>query len=320
MVDATWRPLTIADAAELARLCAAAEKVDRTGEHFSADDLTDVLTEPSVDLSRATIAARAGDRMVAYGIVHRRDEANPVHVVYLESVVHPEYRDDAIAAHLIEWFSNTSRDVHARLFPNAPLELRHDAHQNQHWIAGVLTRAGYTHRRTIVTMGVSLTDLPAQPPLPAGVAPVPFAPEYDRATLDARNDTFADHWGATAFSLAAWRHKVTGSKDFRPELSFLVLSPDGEVQAFVLSHFFAADEAATGVREQNVSWIGTRKALRGKGIASGLLGHTLQAGRAAGYERALLSVDVDNATGALGAYQRCGFRTADEWHAYLGPA
>jgi mycothiol synthase len=318
-VDPTWRPLTIADATELARLYAAAERVDRTGEHFDADDLTDVLTEPNVDLPRATIAAWAGDRMVAYGIVHRRDQANPVHLVYLESIVHPEYRDDAIAAHLIEWFVKTGRDVHARSFPDAPLELRHDAHQNQHWIAGVLAGAGYTHRRTIATMRVSLTDLPTRPPLPAGVEPVAFAPEYDQATLDARNDTFAGHWGATDFTLEAWRHKVTGSKTFRPELSFLMASPDGEVQAFVLSHVFAADEAATGVREQYVSWIGTRKAQRGRGIASGLLGHTLQVGRAAGYERALLNVDFDNATGALGVYERCGFRIVDEWHAYIEP-
>jgi hypothetical protein len=88
-VDLTWRPLTIADATELALLYAAAEEVDRTGEHFGADDLAEVLTEPNVDLPRATIAAHAGDRMVAYGIVHRRDQANPVHLVYLESIVHP---------------------------------------------------------------------------------------------------------------------------------------------------------------------------------------------------------------------------------------
>jgi mycothiol synthase len=319
-VDLTWRPLTIADATELALLYAAAEEVDRTGEHFGADDLAEVLTEPNVDLPRATIAAHAGDRMVAYGIVHRRDQANPVHLVYLESIVHPEYRDDAVAAHLTEWFVKTGREVHAWSFPDAPLELRHDAHQNQHWIAGVLARAGYSHRRTIATMRVSLTDLPTQPPLPAGVEPVAFVPEHDLATLDARNDTFAGHWGATAFTFEAWRHKVTGSKTFRPELSFVVMSPDGEVQAFVLSHVFAADEAATGVREQYVGWIGTRKAQRGKGIASGLLGHALQVGRAAGYERALLNVDFDNATGALGVYERCGFRIADEWHSYIEPA
>ena len=171
----------------------------------------------------------------------------------------------------------------------------------------------------MVTMRVSLTNLPPQPPLPADIEPVPFAPEHGLPTLAARNDTFADHWDSTDYSPEAWRHRVTDSKDFRPDLSFVALSPTGEVQAFVLSHFFAAD-AAAGVREQYISWIGTRKALRGQGIGSGLLGHALQAGRAAGFDQAVLGVDVDNVTRALSVYERNGFRTADEWHAYVLPA
>ena len=318
-MDLVWRPLALADAAELARLHAAAEQVDRTGEHYSAEDLTAEPTGPNIDLPGATLAAWSGDRLVGYGLVRRRDQANPVHRVHLESIVHPDHRDDTTAAHLIAWFARTSRQVHAAHFPDAPLELRHDTHQNQRWIAGVLTRAGYTHRRTMVSMRVDLTDLPAQPPLPTGIQPVPFAPEHDLATLAARNDTFADQWDSTDYTPQAWRHRVTGSTEFRPDLSFVVLAPTGEVDAFVLSHFFAADAAGTGVREQYVSWIGTRKALRGRGIGSGLLGHALRAGQAAGFDRAVLGVDVDNVTGALNVYERCGFRTADEWHAYLTP-
>lgn len=319
-MDPIWRPLAVTDATELARLYAAAEQADPTGEHVSAEDLTAELTGPNVDLPGATLAAWAGNRMIGYGLIRRRDEANPVHLVHLQSIVHPDYRDEAIAQHLIEWFARTSRSVHAHSFPTAPLALCHYAHQNQRWIAGVLTRAGYTHRRTMVTMRVSLTDLPTQPPLPAGVQPVAFAPEHDLATLYARNDTFADHWGSTDYTLESWRHLVTGSKDFRPDLSFVVLSPADEVQAFVLTQFFAADAAMTGVREQHIGWIGTRQALRGKGIASGLLGHTLRAGQAAGFDQAALGVDIDNATRALGVYERCGFRTVDEWHAYVLPA
>jgi hypothetical protein len=108
-----WRPLTVADVAELARLYAAAERVDPTGEHFRAEDLTEQLTGPNVDLPGASLAAWAGDRMIGYGLIRRRDEANPVHLVNLESIVHPEHRDAAIAAQLIEWFATTSRRIHA---------------------------------------------------------------------------------------------------------------------------------------------------------------------------------------------------------------
>ncbi|WP_328646697.1 GNAT family N-acetyltransferase [Amycolatopsis sp. NBC_00348] len=317
-MDLTWRPLTLDDDAALAGLYAAAEEVDRTGEHFSTEDLREELEGPNIDLATASTGAWVGDRLVGYGLVRRRDAANPVHMIRLQSVVHPDHRDDAVGAHLAEWFTRTSREVHERAFPGAPLELHHGSHQNERWIAGVLAAAGYEHQRTMVDMRVSLADLPPQPPLPDGVEPVPFDFGYDLATLDARNDTFGDHWGSTAYEPGAWRHLVTGSKDFRPDLSFLVL--DGEkVLAFVLSHFYASEAEATGTREHYATWVGTRDALRGRGVASGLLGHTVLAAKAAGFERSALNVDVDNAHRALGVYERCGFRVEDEWHVYVKP-
>ncbi|MDS0137857.1 MULTISPECIES: GNAT family N-acetyltransferase [unclassified Amycolatopsis] len=315
-MDLTWRPLTLGDAPALARLYAAAEEVDRTGEHFSAEDFREELAGPNVDLARATVGAWAGDRLVGYGLVRRRDAADPVHMIRLQSIVHPDSRTDAVGAHLVEWFTRTSREVHERVFPGAPLELHYGSHENERWIAGVLTRAGYTNSRTMVTMRVGLADLPPQPPLPDGFAAVPFEFKYDLAALDARNDTFADHWGSTSYEPDAWRHLVTGSKDFRPELSFLVLDGD-KVLAFVLSHHYVSETEATGIRELYATWVGTRSALRGRGIASGLLGHTLLAAKEAGFDRSALNVDVDNAHRALGVYERCGYRVVDEWHVYV---
>jgi mycothiol synthase len=312
-MDLTWRPLTLDDVPALARLYAAAEEVDRTGDHFSDEDLRDELEGPNIDLARATTGAWAGETLVAYGLVRRRDAVNPVHMVRLQSVVHPAYRTDAVGAHLVGWFSRTSREVHERTFPDAPLELRHGQHQNERWIAGVLAGAGYTHARTMVNMRVGLADLPPQPSLPDGFAAVPFDFGYDLAVLDARNDTFAGHWGSTVYEPDAWRHLVTGSKDFRPDLSYLVLDGD-KVLAFVLSHFYASEAEVTGIREHYASWVGTRAVLRGRGVASGLLGHTLSAAKAAGFDRSALNVDVDNAHRALGVYERCGYRVDDEWH------
>jgi mycothiol synthase len=315
-MDLTWRPLTLGDVPALARLYAVAEEVDRTGEHFSEDDLREELEGPNVDLVRATVGAFAGDRLIGYGLVRRRDAAEPVHMIRLQSVVHPEHRDDAVGAHLVEWFARTSREVNERAFPGAPLELHHGLHQNERWIAGVLAGAGYAHGRTMVNMRVGLADLPPQPPLPDGLEAVPFDFKYDFAVLDARNDTFADHWGSTIYQPDAWRHLVTGSKDFRPDLSFLVLDGD-KVLAFVLSHFYASEAEATGIREHYATWVGTREVLRGRGVASGLLGRTLRAAKDAGFDRSALNVDVDNAHRALGVYERCGYRVDDEWHVYV---
>jgi mycothiol synthase len=315
-MDLTWRPLTLDDVPALTRLYAAAEEIDRTGDHFTDEDLREELEGPNIDLARATTGAWAGETLVAYGLIRRRDAANPVHMLRLQSVVRPEYRAAAVGAHLAEWFSRTGREVNERTFPDAPFELHHGQHQNERWIAGILAGAGYRHARTMVNMRVGLADLPPQPPLPDGLVAVPFDFKYDLAVLDARNDTFADHWGSTVYEPDAWRHLVTGSKDFRPDLSYLILDGD-KVLAFVLSHFYASEAAVTGIREHYASWVGTRAVLRGRGVASGLLGHTLTAAKAAGFDRSALNVDVDNAHRALGVYERCGYRVDDEWHVYV---
>lgn len=315
-MDLTWRPLTLDDVPALTRLYAAAEEIDRTGDHFSDEDLRDELVAPNIDLPRATLGAWAGDALVGYGLIRRRDAANPIHMIRLQSVVHPDYRIDTVGAHLVEWLTRTSREVHERAFPDAPMELHHGQHQNERWIAGVLADAGFTHQRTMVNMRVGLADLPPQPPLPDGITAEPFDFKHDLAALDARNDAFAGHWGSTGYGPDAWHHLVTGSKDFRPDLSFLVLDDD-KVLAFVLSHFYESEAAATGIREHYATWVGTREVLRGRGVASGLLGHTLLAAKAAGFDRSALNVDVDNAHRALGVYERCAYRVDDEWHVYV---
>ena len=315
-MDLTWRPLTLDDVPALTRLYAAAEEIDRTGDHFSEDDLRDELVAPNVDLPRATIGAWAGETLAGYGLIRRRDAANPVHMIRLQSVVHPGYRTDAVGAHLVEWLTRTSREVHARAFPGAPMELHHGQHQNEQWIVGVFVVVGFLLVCSMVNMRVGLADLPPQPPHPDGITAEPIAFLFVLAALDARNDAFAGHWGSTVYGPDAWRHLVTGSKDFRPDLSFLVLDDD-KVLAFVLSHFYESEAAATGIREHYATWVGTREALRGRGVASGLLGHTLLAAKAAGFDRSALNVDVDNAHRALGVYERCGYRVDDEWHVYV---
>ncbi|MFD9958581.1 GNAT family N-acetyltransferase [Amycolatopsis sp. NPDC058986] len=319
-MDLLWRPLTLDDAPAMAELVAITEKVEPTGEHYDAADLRELMSSPNVDLTGASTSGWDGERLVASGIVIRRGSADPAHMVRFEALTHPDYRDDALGEHLMAWFAESAKRVHEKAFPGAPLELHAAAHEDQRWFAGTLERAGFRHLRSFVDMRADLASLPPARPLPPGFEPVPYTGRYDELTRLARNAVFADHWGSAEQSPEMWRHQVSESKDFRPELSFLLLSPAGdEVLAFVLSAYFASDEAATGVRELYVSDVGTRESLRGRGIASALLGYTLEKAKEQGFERSALNVDVDNAQGALGVYERCGYRTVQTWAGYVLP-
>jgi ribosomal protein S18 acetylase RimI-like enzyme len=61
------------------------------------------------------------------------------------------------------------------------------------------------------------------------------------------------------------------------------------------------------VRDLYIPLLGTRRAARGRGIASTLLARALTGAGAAGFTAASLRVDADSLTGALGLYERAGF-------------
>ncbi|OZM70246.1 GNAT family N-acetyltransferase [Amycolatopsis antarctica] len=315
----TWGPLRIDEAGLLTELLGAVEKSEPTGEHMSEQDVREDLTQPGTDLPTQTLAARAQGHLVAYAMVAVRDAAEPVHLLRAEVVVHPGHRDDAVRERLLSWLAGAARTAHEGTFPGAPLEIHVMAHENRPWTAEALAAAGYERRRTFVEMRAALdANLPAPAPLPDDLRLVTHEPAHAEATLAARNEVFAGHWGSTHVTAEGWQHRVLGSEAFRPDLSFLLLTPGRErVEAFVLSAHFAADTAATGVRELYVSHVGTREGLRGRGVGSALLGHTLAAARDAGFRRSSLSVDVDNATRALGVYERCGYVVDSTSHDYV---
>jgi ribosomal protein S18 acetylase RimI-like enzyme len=66
-----------------------------------------------------------------------------------------------------------------------------------------------------------------------------------------------------------------------------------------------------------VGKVGTLREHRGRGLAGALLRHSLLAYRDAGFDEAALDVDSDNPTGALGVYQRAGFRVERRFADYV---
>jgi ribosomal protein S18 acetylase RimI-like enzyme len=82
----------------------------------------------------------------------------------------------------------------------------------------------------------------------------------------------------------------------------------GDVAALVLIAAYPQDWGTVPV-EAWINTVGTRRAWRGKGVASWLMAESLRRIAAAddGFERAILGVDADNPTGALRMYRRLGF-------------
>jgi ribosomal protein S18 acetylase RimI-like enzyme len=173
--------------------------------------------------------------------------------------------------------------------------------------AAMLVRAGFTPLRYWYDMACDLRKAEIDSPeVPPGLRIERYRPELDEATRAAHNEAFADHWGSTPASAELWRHSYVGQSTFRPDLSFVIVDGE-EVVAYLLTAVFPQDEAVRGGPHGWITHLGSRRAYRGTGLATSLMQTACLAYRAIGFHEALLGVDVDNPTGALGLYERFGF-------------
>ncbi|HEY7599022.1 MAG TPA: GNAT family N-acetyltransferase, partial [Candidatus Limnocylindrales bacterium] len=146
-------------------------------------------------------------------------------------------------------------------------------------------------------------DMPA---LPDGLEIRPIdSHERVLAVWRADIEAFRDHWG--------------GSDDSDEALARYLESPNHDASLWLVA--FDGDEVAGGIingieREENEAlgvkrgWLHsvfTRRQWRKRGLASALIGRSLALLRERGMEQAILGVDAENPTGALGLYERAGF-------------
>jgi ribosomal protein S18 acetylase RimI-like enzyme len=116
----------------------------------------------------------------------------------------------------------------------------------------------------------------------------------------------------------SWRSHIVGSRNFRPESTFVALAGDRAV-GVLITHFFDAQSARLGERQAWIQIIGTLKEWRGKGVASALIAHALAVFTSQGYESTGLGVDTDNPTGAVAVYSRAGFEITKRSTSYARP-
>jgi mycothiol synthase len=316
----TWRPLTRADIPAWVRLLAAVEAADRTGEHYDGADLTEEMADAGLDVTRDTIGlVRPDGELAGYGVVRAPRAVRDVDRIYLEGAIHPGHRRCGAGQRLLRWLEDRAAQAHQARFPQLPGEYEAGPFGHVAGTVALLDRAGYTPVRWWNVMRQDLPEPPAERrPVPAGLHLCPYDPARDDAVRRAHNEAFAGHWGSSERDPAEWAQWFTGQRAFQAASSFLAVDGE-EIAGYVLSYFWAAEAAATGVPEGYIGQLGTRPAWRGRGVASALLGHTLRAFHAAGYRRASLDVDTDNASGALGLYQRHGFAVDTRRVTYVRP-
>jgi ribosomal protein S18 acetylase RimI-like enzyme len=306
-----WQPMRLQDAAAWADVIADAELADQTGEHYDADDLLEELQEPGLDLGAATLAAWDGDRLAGMGLLRMAGSAVPANRVFFDGVVRPAYRRQGVGSQLLAWAVKTTPQISRARYPHAPVELHVDVNDGNEGKRALFSREGFVSQRWFFGMRRPLDGELPPVRVPDGYRVEPFdADRHDEAARQVRNASFVDHWGSSQMPPDAWKQWFTGTRAFRPDLSFVAVAhgtPGDELAAILLSQYYEADTVATGRSEAWISTIGTRREHRRRGVAGALLAAALRQAQQSGFAQAGLGVDADSPSGALGFYQSAGF-------------
>jgi mycothiol synthase len=311
MSDLRWSAPSRADDPAWVALLAAIEEVDERGETYEIADLGDewdsVWSHPDTD---ATFVWD-GPELVAFAWLKAMPGQRTHHRVGFWGGVRPSHRRRGIGTALFEWSVQRGREIAETFGTDLPTELDIDADARQRDLVTVAANAGLEPVRTFLELARPTADEVLPVPAPAGLELVPWSAELDEDARLAHTEAFADHWGSEPRSAEEWAQWYTGHRNFRPDLSVLAVDPaSGQVAGLVLTAAYPQDWERLP-REAWINTVGTRRAWRGKGVARWLMGdvHQRIADSDTGFERAILGVDSENPTGALGLYRGLGYET-----------
>ena len=256
-----------------------------------------------MDLRRDTRVVLDGDRIVAAGMGSHEGDGH----TSFEATgrVDPEHLDRGIGAWLLAWFARAGAQRGAsRIRMSCPAE---DAAA-----ADLFRAAGYEHVRSVWDMGVAIGGDERAPPPPSGVEIRPFrAGVEERDLWQVMTVSFRDHWDHEADMSFEAFHSAWFGDPTDPPVVWIASEGDRAVGELGWIH---VPEGAYVIS------VGVLPEDRGRGIATALLQTAIADMARRGIGDVSLSVDAENPTGAVKAYERVGMavrRRNDVYHREL---
>ncbi|MDP9185151.1 MAG: GNAT family N-acetyltransferase [Actinomycetota bacterium] len=263
-----------------------------------------ILGVPFVHHDRDTVIIERGDASVGLGVA-MRDPASVGSGLHWFGVVDPAHHGQSLGAWLVSWADVVVRQRKAE----QPFDVRTmcpAADDAAHRLFGA---SGYEQVRLSWDMAIELTD--GAPPigeLPAGVQVRTFETGRDERTLwEVEESAFAEHFGFAPSPYESFEAEWYRSEDWDPSRVLLA-----EVGGRVVGELAWFDAKPDGY----IANLGVLKEYRRRGIAKTLLKIAFADAAAAGFERATLSVDTENATGAVALYRAVGMEPIRESHVF----
>jgi ribosomal protein S18 acetylase RimI-like enzyme len=307
----TWRAATEADLPAVYALSLAAAAGEPHTMLTSLTDLQLEFDEPwSTPATDTWLARRPDGSLAAYGRVFANPDPPEAARAFLNADIHPDFLGSEVEEQLFDWLEQRGR-AKLRSITAAHPQARPAALRTALWDQRTeriqrYERRGFRPIRNFFRMRRDLSEPIPDRPLPEGLALRNYGPDIDERLLKADNEAFRDHWSHEPMTESEWQQFVVQGSSFRGDLTWVVMDGD-EVAALSLNRFDPEEAEREGYRAGWIGTLGTRRPWRKRGLASALLVKSMQSFREAGLNYAVLGVDSENTTGALGLYEGLGF-------------
>ena len=261
------------------------------------------------DPARDCWLAEADGRVAGYAMAFDLGREDPATRLLIHNiVVAPAWRGRQVEDRLLDIATTrlSQSAGESQSGPEANVRFSAEISDRETYILALLTGRGYAVTRYIVDMARPLdTDLPALT-MPPGIETRPVGGPADALRVLAALSGAAVEEGMPAFTdnemVEIVDHPIHG------QIEHWIVAWQGAVPvAGVLGWVDAAENTEQRRARAYTERITTVPGWRRRGIASALLVRAMDDFRAAGMTEAALSVDTDNASGALGLYERLGF-------------
>lgn len=303
----TYRASTRADSARWHRLnqivaADAGGTIRQSEEQFGRD-----LDYPLWNAATDSRLAFRSDRLVGSGYVLPPPPNGTI--IRGSGGVHPAFRGRGIGSRLLQWALDRSGEMHATAHPDTPWQVHLSVTNERPADTALLTAHGLTVARHFAEMQRRSADPFPVAALPDGLRVAPYDPRFERALYDLHMTAFADHWSFQHRPFELWRIRFD-EPGFRPDLTSLAVDGADVPAGYVIA------QSGGEAEHVELAIVGTAREWRGRGVASALIAASLQAARDKGIGIVSLGVDRENPTGAVGVYERMGFRPVEQSSVY----
>jgi ribosomal protein S18 acetylase RimI-like enzyme len=295
------------DIVDLVHRC---ERATVGGIDTTADELVDAFTQAAApaDTSAWLVLRTTGQQPVAWLVAWDDGVGSTVHVdCYVDERATrlPELLYDALIATAV-----AATPTLATERGRQALTLGMGVFQQDEGLRAALRRAGLQPRRLFARLRRDLEPGLVAPPEPPGlrIRGLRLDDDRDWRAFHATDEAaFVDHWGHHVRTYEEWRTRLDAWAAPDVEGWLLAEQVDGPDAGTVVG---VCETSGTLLSEGGgwVSSLGVLPSHRGRGVAGALLETCCARMSARGLQWVGLAVDTENATGALGLYERSGFR------------